>query len=332
LETTYIIPESVTKIEGAAFYECRLIDMTIPNGVTSIETSAFTICRSLSSITLPDNLARLGSGAFRGCGNLTDIAIPSSLTKIEDGVFSSTGLTKVTIPESITEIGGGAFGSCRNLTSVFIPESVINIESGAFQGCEILTNITIPSSVTSIGVDAFSYCRSLASVFFQGDAPSIYDYYGDVFFSSGPFFIYYWDGNVGFDGSDWVNYSVVPVDENIYPVAPWLLAHGCVYDESLGQDLNGDGVCLLMAYGLNLNPNQNLAASLPIAELGPDKLSMRFYAGVSGINYVVETSSDMVTWSDDIVNQTTPDAEGMCTATVSRNSHQCFLRLVLTED
>jgi len=47
----YFIPNSVTSIEGGAFYACRsLISIEIPNSVTSIGIMAFGICESLTHI------------------------------------------------------------------------------------------------------------------------------------------------------------------------------------------------------------------------------------------------------------------------------------------
>ena len=46
------------------------------------------------------------------------------------------------------------------------------------------------------------------------------------------------------------------IDERACPAAPWLVSHGLPYDTDLNQDLNGDGVTLLMAYALGLDPKQ----------------------------------------------------------------------------
>lgn len=50
--TSYTIPDSVTWIGAAAFYDCSsLTNITIPDGVTKIEVGAFGNCNSLASIT-----------------------------------------------------------------------------------------------------------------------------------------------------------------------------------------------------------------------------------------------------------------------------------------
>lgn len=68
------IPNSVTSIEYAAFYDCSsLTDIEIPNSVTSIGYEAFKGCSSLTSIEIPESVMRIGECAFEGCSNLTSI-------------------------------------------------------------------------------------------------------------------------------------------------------------------------------------------------------------------------------------------------------------------
>ena len=50
------------------------------------------------------------------------------------------------------------------------------------------------------------------------------------------------------------------INEAVYPAASWLLKINLPYDTSLQQDLDGDGVSLLLAYALNLDPRLNLSS------------------------------------------------------------------------
>ena len=154
-------------ISNNTVIRCRkdVVNITIPNSVTSIEGSAFYNCTSLTSITIPDSLISIGIGAFRGCSSLTSITIPNSVTSIEGSAFSGcTSLTSIVIPDSVTSIGNNAFYECRSLTSITIPNSVTSIEDNAFRGCSALTSINIPNGVTLIDVSAFGSCSSLESI------------------------------------------------------------------------------------------------------------------------------------------------------------------------
>ena len=200
--TEYTIPDSVTKIGGWAFRECRsLTSVTIPDSVTEIGEGAFDGCSSLTSITIPDSVTEIGAWAFAYCSSLTSITIPDSVTTIgesafcgcdsliefkgkfasEDGrcliidvtlnSFAPAGVTEYTIPDSVTEIGAWAFSHCSSLTSITIGNSVTTIGYGAFNGCSNLTSITIPDSVTTIGEHAFYWCSSLESVYCKPTTP-----------------------------------------------------------------------------------------------------------------------------------------------------------------
>ena len=119
------------------------------------------------------------------------------------------------------------------------------------------------------------------------------------------------------------------INPAVWPAATWLLVHGLPYNTNLQQDPDGDGVSLLMAYALNLDPRQNLRSRLPSPVLGEDSLSIRYYAAAPGIAYRVETSSNLTQWTTTDVTLSTPDAENMRTASVPRDAADRFLRLVV---
>ena len=52
--TSIIIPDSVTRIESAAFKGCSLTSVTIGNGVTRIGYEAFRDCNNLTSVYISD--------------------------------------------------------------------------------------------------------------------------------------------------------------------------------------------------------------------------------------------------------------------------------------
>ena len=197
----YNIPNSVTEIDGFAFYGCTgLTSVTMPNGVTGIGYSAFGGCTGLTSVTIPDSVTVIDSITFEGCTGLTSVTISNSVTGIgyfafrgctalkeinvsegnmaytsADGVLFNKDMTELVlcpqgktgeynIPSGVTEIGHIAFGDCTGLTSVTIPDSVTEIGSSAFEGCTGLTSVTIPDSVTKIYFYAFRGCTGLASV------------------------------------------------------------------------------------------------------------------------------------------------------------------------
>ena len=153
-------------IKNHSVVKCRpwATSVTIPNSVTSIGWAAFYNCTSLTSVTIPGSVKSIGCYAFENCCNLTSITIPNSVTSISDYTFNGcSSLTSVTIPNSVTEIGDWAFRLCSSLTSVTIPNSVKSFGRWSFQGCTSLTSITIPNSDALINKFAFLDCSSLTT-------------------------------------------------------------------------------------------------------------------------------------------------------------------------
>ena len=67
-EKNYIIPNSVTNIENAAFSGCSsLTKINIPNSVTNIGNEAFEYCSSLTKINIPNSVTNIGKRAFLLC-------------------------------------------------------------------------------------------------------------------------------------------------------------------------------------------------------------------------------------------------------------------------
>ena len=137
-----IIPNSVTSIEGSAFYGCsNLASITIPESVTSIKYYAFAGCSNLSSI-----IVEKGNKKYDSRNDCNAIIEKESNTLI-------AGCMNTIIPNSVTSIGKGAFASCSNLTFIIIPNSVTSIGESAFENCSGLTSITCESETPPVCKD-----------------------------------------------------------------------------------------------------------------------------------------------------------------------------------
>ena len=85
----------VTSIGAEAFWaNKKMTSVTIPETVTKIEYAAFNECTALNEVVLPDSLKTLGEAAFWYCTGLKSVVIPSSVTTFGKDVFKGCeGLT-----------------------------------------------------------------------------------------------------------------------------------------------------------------------------------------------------------------------------------------------
>jgi hypothetical protein len=350
---------SVTEIGSAAFSEAvGIVSVEIPNSIVTINNDAFALCTSLASVTFApaSSVTSLGPAVFNGCSALTSISIPSGVERIEDMLFRGcSSLTHVslpsgvesigeesfgncivlgnfTFPASLTSIGNSAFETCDGLTDVRLPANLTSLGPFAFFDCDGLTTVSIPASVTSIGNSAFVGCALLTSANFLGDAPAMGDTVFDNQTSNPHLRIYFFKGKSGFTTPEWIPLINQPALRTVEleftdPVVAWLVSNNLPVDSDLASDANADGVSLLMAYALNLNPSLNLASSIPRPVLTATQLTLSFHGAAPGVTYSVESSTNLASWTTEGVMLTGPDANQMRTASVSRTEPLCFLRL-----
>ncbi|MBQ2540935.1 MAG: leucine-rich repeat protein [Paludibacteraceae bacterium] len=165
----WLVYNDNTKTTLLVCSNAALGEIVIPNSVTSIGEAAFYDCSGLTSVTIGNSVTSIGNNAFSGCSGLTSVTIHSNAIVSKD--YSSGGYSiknifgnqvrNYIIGSSVTSIGNYAFSECTGLTSVIIGNNVTNIGTGAFLGCTDLTSIEIPNSVTSIGDGAFYGCIGL---------------------------------------------------------------------------------------------------------------------------------------------------------------------------
>jgi BspA type Leucine rich repeat region (6 copies) len=344
------IPFGVTSIGEFAFSLCtRLTEITIPPGVTSIGYGAFGACTRLTTVTIPSGLVEIGALAFSGCTALTNVALTTSITTIGFGAFSQCpGLTSITIPSGVSSIAPGTFSDCTGLTNVTLPSSLASIGPGAFSDCTGLTRITIPDAVTIIGcesngeehcfpIPAFRGCTSLTNMVFLGNAPKTME--GEFADLGAAFTLYYFSGRTGFSSPTWtpnpwqpeVSFPAVMINESDHPAAAWLLEHGLGYDADLHSDPDADGVDLLTAWALDLDPTIPQQGQMPEPAINENTLSLNFHASRPGITYRAETSIDLQSWSTTGVTQSAPGPDGRSNASIPLDANRSFLRLILEE-
>ena len=119
------MPNSVTGIEAAAFYNCiGLTNVTIGSGVKSIGKYAFRECGSLENVTLMDGVTDIGYGAFAYCGKIVSMVIPGSVTNIGHVAFAYCGsLAAVTFQGDAPVMGSYPFGGVSTECTAYVRRS-----------------------------------------------------------------------------------------------------------------------------------------------------------------------------------------------------------------
>ncbi|MBE6899139.1 MAG: leucine-rich repeat domain-containing protein [Ruminococcaceae bacterium] len=186
-----VLPEGLTSIGNAAFYECRnILTVSIPNSVTRIGDFAFTYCYGIKMINFGNGIKTIGNESFSNCISVVSLNLPSGLQSIgRKAFYRCETITSLIIPSGVTNIGVSAFAFCKNLVSVDIRARIKEIPALLFKGCEKLSQVKIPDTVESVEDNAFKECENLDTVYYNGSNISPEDLQkelgGEVLVSSG---------------------------------------------------------------------------------------------------------------------------------------------------
>ncbi|MBB5351800.1 hypothetical protein HNR46_002039 [Haloferula luteola] len=358
------LPAQLETIGERAFHDNdSLITFIVPENVTSISNGALGDCSALESVQLNASLNHLGDQVFLGCHALTALEVDASNTEFssQGGVlFNASGSLlrlappgisgRFSIPSTVAQLSPGAFAHCSQLEEIELPESLVELPEDAFYYASALsqleipstvsilgswclagtglTGITLPSAVNTIGDDAFHFARSLAWAFFEGDAP---EEMGETVFddTASGFTVFFPANATGFTTPTWLGYPAQSL-EIATALAHWLVEQGYSPGADPEGDENGDGISLLTAYALGLDPSLDLAASMPQPVWTENGLSLTFTGNREGVTYSAQSSADLQSWTADDVTLSDPDESGQRTATLTSGETSRFLRLVFS--
>lgn len=171
-----ILPDTVTKIGGNAFFGCLALTSVKHGGaLTYIGNEAF--CESaITELTVGSDNSELfiGASAFRDCKLLERIVLIGNMQALSQNAFlRCTALSEVTLPDSIETIGMAAFKECHLLKKINIPKSLKVIENEAFSECQNISAISLPDTTTKVGNFAFRGCLSLTDFRFSASMSKI---------------------------------------------------------------------------------------------------------------------------------------------------------------
>lgn len=142
------VPAGVTNIGRGAFADnTTLRSVILPDSVRRIESAAFKNCYRLSSVGLGSNMEVVGVSSFENCISLRKIVFPDTAMCIGPSAFEKcTLLTDVDLGKGMEEIAEGAFKKCKSLKEITLPESLQKFDLQAFEGSGVRA-LYVPKNV-----------------------------------------------------------------------------------------------------------------------------------------------------------------------------------------
>lgn len=149
INTTFTVPETVTKISKGAFYRNQnLKTITILDNVSEFKQSVFCEAASLTNIVVSETNPYFSSaqGVIFNKDKTKLIHYPSAKTN-----------TSYDVPDTVVEIADDSFINSVNLEEVILHTGLETIGICAFEACDNLKSIVIPETVETIGAYGLGY-------------------------------------------------------------------------------------------------------------------------------------------------------------------------------
>ena len=164
--TTFIIPNTVTKLCQQSIQASSLQTLNIPNSIDTIETG-FIFDSNISSLTFskPAKIQEFKESSF-SFSKIKEIEIPNSVKYLRPACFyNSSQITKVTFEQNSTlkTIENNAFYQTP-LQQITFPNQLLTIGENSFYGCIFLATVHFSSSINYIDINAFYGCSSISTI------------------------------------------------------------------------------------------------------------------------------------------------------------------------
>ena len=171
--TSFVYPETVTKIGMYALSGDNLAFVKFPSNMEDYPANGVASCKALTSFEIPSNVKTLGENFFSSTA-ITEMVIPEKITALPKGLFyGCKSLKKVTFKGKITSIGSQCFQNCVEMEEFTVPDGITKIENNTFLGAEKMTRLILPETLVTIGGLAFQNMSALPELVIPKGVTSI---------------------------------------------------------------------------------------------------------------------------------------------------------------
>lgn len=163
-----IIPEGVEEIGYMAFVNCKSLTgkVVLPTTLKKINGGAF-FSTKITECNFPNGLEEIGDAAFYAT-RLKEAILPNSCQSFigTDHFALNYELEKMRFPEGLKVIPNSFVDNCIKMTEFIMPNSIEVIENRAFWQCGKLQELKLSSNLKSIGLEGLYYCKGLETIYF----------------------------------------------------------------------------------------------------------------------------------------------------------------------
>ena len=174
---TVVLHEGLESIGYGTFYDCTsLKNVTLPNSLMYIDGYAF-YDTGITNITLGEGLHEIGSDVFRECQSLLTVRVNSINLRVCRADLKDCPIEKVTFGAKVEYVPALLEGNTSVIKVVFEEDEAnfvpLEIGNNAFKGCSSLCFYSLPARLTKIGEYAFYYGHLLMEQFSNQNITSI---------------------------------------------------------------------------------------------------------------------------------------------------------------
>lgn len=154
--TNITLPEGLTKIERlAGKFNSPII---LPQSLERIEGGAFYGTRFSAPIEFPSNLVYIGPSAFWVSTLTGKVEIPQLIDCVKERSFCTTGITEVICGDNVMQIEKDAFSNCGDLRHVELGKNIGFIGENAFGSCPQIQTLVSLAKEPAKATSAFNGC------------------------------------------------------------------------------------------------------------------------------------------------------------------------------